>query len=389
MRAYILPLLRCPESGQELNLHIDEYEFIAAPAFTPADDSTEILTTLKMRSNLDALKDGNAFEDVFSLDVWRGVLYSQDRHHVYPILAGVPRLLPADLSPFRAVIAADRKRLRISPLEEPVEDLLEFPDDWRESLRHNLETYGLQWKEYRYDEKTWGRTQDERLQILLDEFESAGAGPLEGKRLVDAGCGNGTLAVAAADRGMEVFGFDQSESVERANAYAREHARGLIHFVQGNVVALPLRPASFDWVYCGGVAHLTPDVRHTVETLASLLRPRDARLYVWIADWSAARTLLNNACAEFFARLPSWAKRPMAWVALAPFTLILWLQRLSGKDRPRRSLHESFISLMDQSLHKVPNVVRSHDLDRIFERLGFREQRGKHRGGGYGVLGVR
>ena len=70
-------------------------------------------------------------------------------------------------------------------------------------------------------------------QTLLDYLPA----DLSGRRILDAGCGTGALAVAAAERGAEVVAIDLSE---RLVAIAREraptHLRRALHFEVGDML---------------------------------------------------------------------------------------------------------------------------------------------------------
>jgi SAM-dependent methyltransferase len=75
---------------------------------------------------------------------------------------------------------------------------------------------------------TYGR----RLQALLEERALAGS------KILDAGCGTGTLALALADAGYDVTGVDLSEALL---AVARtKDRRGAVRWVQGDITALEL-----------------------------------------------------------------------------------------------------------------------------------------------------
>jgi len=70
--------------------------------------------------------------------------------------------------------------------------------------------------------------------------------PLKGKRVPDAGCGDGTCSLEAAERGAPVTGVDLSEDLP-AVARERSAARGIaVDWRQGDVLALPFPDSSFD-----------------------------------------------------------------------------------------------------------------------------------------------
>jgi malonyl-CoA O-methyltransferase len=102
------------------------------------------------------------------------------------------------------------------------------------------------------DEEHFPSTIDPRIfhvQLLLDFF-----GDLDGKRILDAGCGKGRFARIFRDRHpqSEVWGLDISEEMLR-------YVPAGIHTRAGSLTALPFEDASFDAVYA------TESLEHAVE----------------------------------------------------------------------------------------------------------------------------
>jgi demethylmenaquinone methyltransferase / 2-methoxy-6-polyprenyl-1,4-benzoquinol methylase len=90
-----------------------------------------------------------------------------------------------------------------------------------------------------------------------------------GDRVLDACCGTGDLAVAAAEAGGTVTGVDFSE---RMLERARRKSKG-IEWVQGDALALPFSDGSFDAATVGfGVRNLD-DLERGLAELRRVLRP--------------------------------------------------------------------------------------------------------------------
>ena len=105
----------------------------------------------------------------------------------------------------------------------------------------------------------------------------AGARLVAGERVLDVGCGTGTLAVAAArhEEGVEVTGLDADPAI-LAKARRRAAAEGLsIRFDEGMSTALPHEDASFDVVLSTlFFHHLRDDAKHaTAAEIIRVLRP--------------------------------------------------------------------------------------------------------------------
>ncbi len=133
-------------------------------------------------------------------------------------------------------------------------------------------TYSLQWNRYRII-----RTEEDRVTFRnrtgLDE------GSLQGKRVLDAGCGMGRYLKVAAELGAKVVGIDLSESVQAAKELATgPNVRG---FARADLLQLPFRESSFDHIYSIGVIDHTPDPKRVFLELAKLLKP-GGRIVIWV-----------------------------------------------------------------------------------------------------------
>jgi len=94
---------------------------------------------------------------------------------------------------------------------------------------------------------------------------------LEGKVILDAGCGMGRFAEVAARYGATVIGVDLSYAIDVAAANLASWPQA--HFVQANLQQPPFRPGTFDLIYSLGVLHHTPDPPASFAALVPLLKP--------------------------------------------------------------------------------------------------------------------
>jgi SAM-dependent methyltransferase len=104
------------------------------------------------------------------------------------------------------------------------------------------------------------------------------AAPEPGQRVLDVGCGTGTLAllVESTQPGVEVIGLDADpEILERARGKAEAAGAG-VRFDRGLSTELPYEDGSFDLVLSTlFFHHLTgADKRRTASEIARVLRPR-------------------------------------------------------------------------------------------------------------------
>lgn len=97
-------------------------------------------------------------------------------------------------------------------------------------------------------------------------------------RVLDAGCGQGTQAIALARSGHEVVGLDVSDRLlgeaRRAAADELSEVRDRLSFVTGDVLALGDEHADgYDVVCCHGVAMYLPALDELVAALLRAARP--------------------------------------------------------------------------------------------------------------------
>lgn len=75
---------------------------------------------------------------------------------------------------------------------------------------------------------------------------------LDGKRVVDVGCGEGRLTAFAAERAASVYAFDPTaENIAAARATLTDEQRTRVHFAVHDAEALGPPRERFDLALCG------------------------------------------------------------------------------------------------------------------------------------------
>jgi SAM-dependent methyltransferase len=138
--------------------------------------------------------------------------------------------------------------------------------------QEHLASFGRQWNQYEV-------AHDDEDRATFEAKTGIALSALEGRRVLDAGCGGGRYSKVAARAGARVIGVDHSTAVEKAAALCGDLPR--TSFVQADLKRLPLQPGSFDIVFSIGVMHHDVETRAVFDSVARMVKP-GGRLAVWL-----------------------------------------------------------------------------------------------------------
>ncbi len=165
-----------------------------------------------------------------------------------------------------------------------------------------------------------------------DYFDTVDLASLSGATVLDAGCGMGRHARQIAPFVSRVIAVDFSRAIEQA---ARNTAdAGNVDCVQGDVLALPLADASFDFVYSLGVLHHLDDTSRALRSLVAKLRP-GGRLRVYLYwkrhGWRGALLRTATVARVVTTRLPLPLLRAVCYVlSLGLFAVVIAPYRVAA-----------------------------------------------------------
>jgi 2-polyprenyl-3-methyl-5-hydroxy-6-metoxy-1,4-benzoquinol methylase len=117
-------------------------------------------------------------------------------------------------------------------------------------------------------------------------------GDVRGRRVLDAGCGNGYFSRMLAERGAQVVGVEPTDAM---TAFAREKEADLeqgVTYVQADLTLLPDLGGPFDAVVCSMVLMGIPDWRPAMRACVEALRP--GGLFVFALVHPAFERLLGT-----------------------------------------------------------------------------------------------
>lgn len=122
----------------------------------------------------------------------------------------------------------------------------------------------------------WSDIYDETPNVVLEtegDMPLEMLGEIEGKRILDAGCGTGRWSIRLADKGAEVYGLDFSEGmISKARKKAGEIGLD-IDFRQHDLTErLPFDDLFFDDILCSTVIESIQNIRPLFEEFGRVLR---------------------------------------------------------------------------------------------------------------------
>lgn len=193
----------------------------------------KILACPKDKGNLDLeMIDGNEKE------IKEGVLTCEDCGEQYKIVKGVPRFV---------------------------------------SSEKYVGNFGYQWNKHRLtqldNEKS--KVSESTLKTKTDLT----AEKVNGKLILDVGCGMGRFGDVVSRWGGEVVGIDLSTAVDAA--YENIGIRKKVHIVQADIYELPFKEETFDIIFSIGVLMTTPDCKKAFMQLPKLLK-QNGKVVIWI-----------------------------------------------------------------------------------------------------------
>jgi len=286
--------------------------------------------------------DCQSFSEAQSGEVENGLLTCQDCRGHFPVIDGIPRLLPPSLRSMLRDTNPEFFKAYQKQLDFAIERLANeqnsatllggprFPEIERAVSDRDLAEQVDTARSFGYEWQQFSEMLPEYEKNFRWYFERFSAEAFSGKRVLDAGCGTGRHTFHVARNGArEVIAMDLSQAIEVAARNNRQNAN--THFIQADIYHPPFPPASFDFVYSLGVLHHLPDPEKGFRTLLPLLRA-DGFINVYLywnlkgeALWRRVALAAVTQARRISTRLPHALLKKLSWAIAAGFQVALML----------------------------------------------------------------
>jgi SAM-dependent methyltransferase len=142
--------------------------------------------------------------------------------------------------------------------------------------QHYAGSFGFQW--LKHDKTQLDDDGHNRSEIDFTHKTGLTREDLQGKLVLDVGCGMGRYAEVVSRWGARVVGIDLSAAVEAAAGNLAGYPATIF---QADVFSLPFAEESFDYIYSLGVLHHTPDCARAFKNLPRLVTPGGG-IAIWL-----------------------------------------------------------------------------------------------------------
>jgi len=350
MKYDLLNILQCPKSHSALNLFV-----IKESKISPGD----------------------------LLEVELGLLQSKTNpHKIYPIINGIPRMLPDSVYNYLDLIDKNSDKLPLE-IKNNIVEISENPIKTLDrNFKHTQNSFTSEWSELKDTDRAFGGSIEFRREEFFKRL-GINNSELQYKKVLDVGCGHGEVEMALLDNDIDLYSIDLSYSVD--NLYKRlinlNYApKARINIIQGNLCDLPFEDNFFDIIYADGVLHHTPNTYYSLGSITKKLK-NDGKCFAWVYSFDhknlleKLRNYITNIVRKITINLPHRILYNICYM-LAPFHILytrsynfIW----NKKRYLKRTLRETSLSLFDGFSPLYDWHHSTQELKQMFNDLGYVE----------------
>lgn len=192
---------------------------------------------------------------------------------------------------------------------------------------------------YSRNAQFWTKIIRERLDRyrteLTDSTVMAAVGDCAGRRVLDAGCGEGYLSRIIHSIGGRVVGIDAcGELIDAARSAAEREKRDIVYH-HGSVIALPLDDETFDCVVCNHLVNDLPDPAPAFNEFGRVLKPGGKLVVLMLhpcfyAASTGDETTSGESMSDQYFETRSFAQSFRVAGELSPAPVTVWMRSLES-----------------------------------------------------------
>jgi SAM-dependent methyltransferase len=247
----------------------------------------------------------------------------------------------------------------------------------------SVEDFSDQWVHYKQQAGRYAS--EEMLADYLDPLLDLRS--LAGADVCEVGCGNGRFLRHLAARAKSVTGIEPSEAYRNSIEYTRDLPN--VRVVHSDVYDVTIENA-FDYVFCLGVLHHTPDPAETVRRIRRMTKPSGkAVIWTYGREGNGLYLLLARCLRVFTTRMSHRALERFSSVLLYPLKAYIALCRtlplpMRGYMRRVLATYDDYtlrLTIYDQLNPSIAGYWSREELAAILRAGGFDDVAYHHRHG--------
>jgi SAM-dependent methyltransferase len=193
-----------------------------------------------------------------------------------------------------------------APVRNGIPRFVDIPVD--ETARRTQASFGYEWTHF----NDWQASGELNFADYFSNFDLEW---LQGRTVLDAGCGMGRHARQIAPFAGAVIAVDFSSAIDQAAKNSSDQPN--VYCIQADLTRLPLAGEMFELVYSMGVLHHLDDTAGALTELARTLKPGGRlRLYLYWKRRGIAGAILRvvEGARKVTTRLPFRLLRALCWI---------------------------------------------------------------------------
>ena len=192
---------------------------------------------------------------------------------------------------------------------------------------------------------------------------------VEGKSVLDAGCGTGIFSIIFANHGAgKVMGIDISEgSLGTARSMKEKFNLANAEFIQQDMLNLPFADQSFDIVWAWGTVHHTTDPYRAISQLIRVLKPGGSLL---LAVYTRTKlTFLHEIIRKVLIHTPKKTWTFLSKVMAVFLSPVVFFFKKREKSRKGEKLEEL---ILDWYFVPIRHYYKPEEIREFLEKQGFK-----------------